>query len=276
MAYHNGKYKQAEGFEDAVYIQYHCKMLPLSRDKHKHMNGVVMHKDHPFWEKNLPMCDWNCKCFVTWHTKDECEDEGLAITTGSVANIAGADFAYDKRTWSYQGQAISKMDLDKSIDALPTIAPNEKYNDMSEKEIKQSFYKTLGLGKAGGVFIDKINDPVVIDDNLFKTGGGLSKIKKKDRHLYLSEFGKLIKDPDEMYLELEYLDKFDDDERVYPNHRIIKKFLKYYKDKNGDKRAMIAIFEYLKNRTQGVTLYFVKSPRTIENKRVEKLVYRKD
>ncbi|MDR0666781.1 MAG: phage head morphogenesis protein [Campylobacteraceae bacterium] len=275
MSYHNGKYKQAESFEDAVYIQYHSKLLPFSRNSHKKMHGKVMHKDHKFWEKNLPMCDWNCKCFVTWHTKEECEALGLPIITENIPDIAGADFAYDKRTWSYSGNRLTKMDLDKSMDELPTIVPKQKYEERTDEQLKREFFKSLGLGKSGGMFIDKIGDPLTINDELFKTGAGISKIKKMDRHLYLNEFSKVIKNPDEIYLETDNLFSYDE-ERMYKKHRILKKFFKYYKTKNGDKKALVAMFEYLKDKTQGITLYFIDREVNLNKKRIEKLIYKKN
>jgi hypothetical protein len=116
---------------------------------------------------------------------------------------------------------------------------------------------------------------MIIDDNLFKTGAGLSKLRKRDRHLYLNEFEKLIKNPDEIYLETDKLYSYDVD-RMYAKHRILKKFFKYYRTKSGEKRALVAMFEYLKDKTQGVTLYFIEKDFTVDKKRIEKLVYRKD
>jgi hypothetical protein len=72
------------------------------------------------------------------------------------------------------------------------------------------------------------------------------------------------------------LRNYDADDRVYPNYRVVKKLVKYYKDTKGNKRALISIFEYLKNKTQGSTLYFIKTEAGVESRRIEKLIYRKD
>ena len=63
---------------------------------------------------------------------------------------------------------------------------------------------------------------------------------------------------------------------MYKKHRILKKFFRYYKTKSGDKRALVAMFEYLKDKTQGITLYFIDREVNLNKKRIEKLIYKKD
>jgi hypothetical protein len=106
---------------------------------------------------------------------------------------------------------------------------------------------------------------MVIDNNLFLNGAGELKIKKLDRDFYLDYLIDTIKDPDEMYMEYDT-----------KKNRIIKKLLKYYKTENGAKRGMHLLFEYKKDKTIGVSAYFLKSAGTVEKKRSEKLIYKKE
>ena len=52
--------------------------------------------------------------------------------------------------------------------------------------------------------------------------------------------------------------------------------MRYYKTETGAKRALIVLVEYLKDKTAGVSAYVIDSAGTVENKRVEKLIYQKD
>ncbi|NOQ30009.1 MAG: hypothetical protein GQ570_02675 [Helicobacteraceae bacterium] len=50
---------------------------------------------------------------------------------------------------------------------------------------------------------------------------------------------------------------------------------KYYKH-NDQKRAMNVVFEYEKDKTIGVSAYFVKGSEQVEKRRIEKLIYKKE
>lgn len=272
VAYQVGKYKQMRGYKKAVYWRYVSALLETSRKSHKTKHGIIKHRDDEWWRTNYPPNGWGCKCTVTAHTKSELEVEGWKLDT-SKDNIADKDWAYDVGAGS-QVSAISKINLDSSLKELPTIKKELSYKELSDNELKDIFYKSMAL-KSGDTFIDKIGDPTVIDDNLFTVANGFSKISKQDRHLYLDEFANLLKDPDEIYLQFEKLEN-ENENLVNPKERLVKKFIKYYQTSTGAKRALIAIFEYQKDKTQGVTLHFINSAGSIENKRNEKLIYVKD
>ena len=52
--------------------------------------------------------------------------------------------------------------------------------------------------------------------------------------------------------------------------------MKYYKTEAGAKRALMVLVEYLKDKTTGVSAYSISNTGTVEKKRVEKLIYKKD
>ena len=272
VAMQKGRYKQMRGFKKAVYWRYVSALLENTRTSHSQKHGLIKHKDDTWWSVNYPPNDWNCKCTVTAHTKSELEDENWSIDENKHENIASRDWAYNVGSQEQVGR-LSKIDLDKSMDKLPTIVKQSKYKDLSDEQVKKKFFDDLGI-KSGGIFIDKIGDPTLLDDSLFQTFG-YSKVTKKDRHLYIEEFEKLISDPDEIYLEREALRNPSEDYAEY-DKRTLKKFIRYYKDEKGKKRALMGLFEYQKDKTQGVSLYFVDHHNTVEKKRVEKLIYQKE
>ena len=106
-----------------------------------------------------------------------------------------------------------------------------------------------------------------VDDALFARASGQSKLKKRDRHVYLDAFSEVLADPDEIYLAL--------DARKNGQTRLMKKMFRYCKTEQGQKRALIALFEYQRDKTQGVSLYVIDNEKTVEKKRTGRLIYSK-
>ncbi|PLY08392.1 MAG: phage head morphogenesis protein [Arcobacter sp.] len=268
VAYQQYRYKQMMQLPLSTYWMYRSALLENTREKHRDLHRTVLPRDHSFWSTNYPPNDWNCKCSVTAHSEKDLEKRGLNIYKGKIKGIASKDWAYNVGDIS-KVSTISKLDLSSSLAALTTLKSikNNALKDMSEEDLKKRFYKTLAI-KEADVFIDKINDPIIIDDNLFKAASGHSKIKKRDRHLYLDEIAKTIKDPDEIYLEYAK-------GKITKENRLIKKMFRYYND-NGKRRAILVIFEYLKDKTQGVTAYFLDNGTQMDKRRIEKLIYKRE
>ena len=256
-----------------VYLRYVSELKPTTRVSHAHMHGIIKHRDDIWWNTNHPLNGWGCKCKVVAMSKKIIEKRGYKIdTNSSTENIASKDWDYHIGKTGNKIGSLNKIDLDKSLKELPTIIKDSNYKDLTDDEIQKKFFKDLGI-VSGGIFIDKINDPMILDDKLFKTFN-YSKTTKKDRHLYVEQFEMLINDPDEIYLEMEKL-RNPSDKYSSISHRLIKKYLKYYKTPNGAKKALMGLFEYQKDKTQGVSLYFIDSAGTVEKKRIGKLIYQK-
>lgn len=135
---------------------------------------------------------------------------------------------------------------------------------LSDEAIKARFYSTLGV-KPGDTFIDKVGDPTVIDDGLFTAMSGHTKLRNKGRHTYIHALAQAVADPDEIVLEYDQKAK-----------RLLKKMLRFARGEHGADHAFIAIFEYLPNKTQGVSTYVVKGSGTVAKKRAGKLVYARE
>ena len=78
---------------------------------------------------------------------------------------------------------------------------------------------------------------------------------------------EVLADPDEIYLEL--------DTRKNGQTRLVKKMLRYFKTEQGKTHALIALFEYQQDKTQGVSLYVIDDEKTVEKKRTGSLIYSK-
>ena len=105
---------------------------------------------------------------------------------------------------------------------------------------------------------------MVIDDSLFNSASGHSKLRKRDRHLYLDELAEAVSNPDEIWLEY-------DPKRG----QLVKKMLRFYRSKN-EKVATMAVFEYAKDKTQGVSVYALDSQAQAVSRRKSKMIYQKE
>lgn len=248
---------------DLPYMQYVGGLSEHPRMSHMAKNGIVLLKSDPWWQYNYPPNAWGCHCEVRAWSEAQIKRRSWSVSTAAHENIASPEWSYNPGAGNRVGK-LSKIDLDKSLLSLPTILPKREYKELSDAALKQKFYDDLRI-KSGDTYIDKIGDPTVIDDSLFRSFSGHSKITKKDRHLFIDEFATTIDDPDEIYLE------WDDKAK-----RLVKKMMRYFTDEKGKKKALMAVFEYQSDKTQGVSLYLIDSPSTVEKKRVEKLIYRKE
>jgi SPP1 gp7 family putative phage head morphogenesis protein len=46
------------------YLKYRAVMDGKTRDTHKALNGIIKRWDDPFWDANMPLKDWNCRCTI--------------------------------------------------------------------------------------------------------------------------------------------------------------------------------------------------------------------
>lgn len=259
VAYSVGRHKQMSGFKKAVFWRYRSALLEKTRVSHADKHGLIKHRDDPWWSTNYPPNDWGCKCTVTAHTKSELGDEGWSVDESAHENIAGKDWAYDVGAGS-QVAKLSKLDLDEKLSNLPKLKPNADYDKLSDKELLGQFYKKAGI-KRGEMFLDPINDPMIIDDSLFldKKTKNL-KIKKQDRHLFLDYLPLVLSNPDEIYLESE-------------EGKIKKNMFKYF-EIEGESVAIMAVFRYFSDKTQGATLFY--ATHELERRRKMKLIYQRE
>ncbi|WP_294967205.1 phage minor head protein [Sulfurimonas sp.] len=243
VAYAVGRYKQQSGFKLATFLQYRALQHGNRRDDHKSKHGVILPREHIWWSTNYPPNGWGCKCYVTAHTKKEIDKKGWKVHQGKLENIAHKDWSYNVGATN-KLSGLSKINLDKSLQELPKSSKNKAYEKLDQDKLLGLFYQKMGV-KKGDTFLDKVGDPMVIDDNLFldKKTKEL-KIMKMDRHLFLDEFTKTIKEPDEIYLE------FDDFG--------LKKNMFRYINVDGKKKAILTVFRYFKDANSKIKCNFLK------------------
>ena len=261
-SYNVARYHKQRRLVKAQYWRYTSLVLPTSRDSHTAMHGTVLHRDNPFWQTNYPPNGHGCKCKVRAYSKGQLQTRNMTITAATPDNIAHPDWAYDVGAGSRVGR-ISKLKLDNS---LALIKPNPALDALSDAQLKTRFYQQLNINK-GDLYIDKVGDPMWVGDELFTSASGHSKLKKRDRHLYMDELAKTISDPDEIYLEVEQLDE--------KRSRIVKKMFRYFTSEDGKQKALMALFEYQQDKTIGVSVHVIDNQGGVEKRRIQRLVYQK-
>jgi hypothetical protein len=271
-AYAKGRYDEMMENEYAVYWRFVTFGDEGVRDKHAEWHNVVRHRDDPWWETHYPLKAgegwWGCRCDVEECTLKE------ALRNGWNVYIWHGDEEKRKNPFDTSEIAgLEKMNIDDSVNDFPVANKKDDYKNLTDAEVAKKFTDTLGV-KDGEPFIDVVGDPLVVNDRMLKDCMGQSKLNKGNRAVFVEEFAKTIKDPDEVYLEWEKI-KNPALQGNYPKdgYRLKKRMVKYYQSEDGGEPRMInAVFAYEKDKTQGITALY----RKVDDKKLEgKLIYSK-
>lgn len=158
---------------------------------------------------------------------------------------------------------IEKMPA-KTLTKDMLLSPHHS-SSMTEQDYINAFLGEFGasIGKPV-VFKDKLNDPVVISEELFKdrSKGGF-KVLKRDREIYLPMLADTIKDPVEIWLTwVQGKDKI----------RLCKRYIGVYKDAKG-KIGGYAVFDLIDDAWQGTTTFKPENLKYLDSMREGTLMY---
>lgn len=241
--------------EHEEYWRYSSMFLPNSRDEHERLDGTILHRDDPFWLTNYPPNGWYCKCKVRAYSKAQIDKKGMKIASKAPESIADDDWAYDIGA----GSRVAKLAPLQLGDNLTRLAPNPALEQLDNEQVKQRFYQTLNTA-SGEQYIDKVGDPMFIDDELFK------KALNKDNRHYIDELAKTISNPDEIYIEIE---------SQQGKQQIIKKMLRYFTGDNDAQLATVAQVVYNSDKTIATNLSVLDKDSVIDSNNPHKLIYQK-
>nr|WP_211437311.1 phage minor head protein [Campylobacter sp. RM16191] len=94
VAYSASRY-ETQMDSDAEYFRYVAVIDGRTRAEHRALHGLILPKNHKFWDTHYPPNAWNCRCQVRSYTKQELENKGWE-TSGSIPDIAPhPDWAYN-------------------------------------------------------------------------------------------------------------------------------------------------------------------------------------
>lgn len=259
-----------------------------TRPTHAALNGKVFPADSPFWDTWYPPNGFRCRCGVVTLSRPEVERDGLTVEqndpTGKLiepidpetgnrmpARLLMPDqgFAHNpgKTVWGgltpKEGvHGFTDIGLSKysdygrrKMDNLPAAAYRPFSDDMllhagkEDRFYTDRFLAEFGFKEAGGgVFVDKIGEPLIISDELFRGADGVMKVKKRGRERYLPLLAETVKEPYEIWLV---------PMKEKRTGRIVlrKRFIRGFSTGSEDKLSGFAAFEYGPDGWNGVTAF---------------------
>ena len=165
-----GRARAQYALEGDIYLRYVALQDGLTRPSHLRMNGITLHRDDPFWERNYPPNGWNCRCVVRAYSKSECERQGFEISKTPPLPIASADWSYDKRGLNKDESLetileskLKKFEKDSSkgafVESIKATQENYKQAAQNYKNIKalqESKLEKITLAKLPQEIIQKL------------------------------------------------------------------------------------------------------------------------
>ncbi len=161
-----GRYKEMMELPLSVYWKYHAIKDGKSRPSHLALDGMVRHRDDPIWKRIFPPNAWNCRCFVTAHTKAQCERNGWKISSPDEPLPDGFEPHSD---WDYDVGAGAAYSAEQAyfqkIQAMQCKEPNAKVRDVlcpfaeaARKGYAADMQKLLPTKKEWDDFVDRALD----------------------------------------------------------------------------------------------------------------------
>lgn len=123
VAYAVGAYEEAMS-SDAQFLRYTAVLDSKTRASHRALHGVILPKDHPFWDTHYPPNAWNCRCKARAYTKQELKSRGWSITENIPSVEPHPDWAYN----------VGKTD---NLDAVFA----DKVEKLKDKAASKDFYE---------------------------------------------------------------------------------------------------------------------------------------
>jgi hypothetical protein len=218
----------ANKIEGLDYRRYVCMMLPTSRDEHKKMHGIVLHKNDPWWKINTPPNGWNCHCKTMAISEEEAEIRGLEISKSPFENIADKD-------WAYNPSDPNQGWDNKSTPAIDQQPDYKSYGRPDLRDVKKSRNpapELLNAGKNADEALEIMSKAILGDktEMFVDTPAGKQLIAKEylrhsvnrrfaERERYANYVLPTLKNPYEVYLtqyadgtkRMRYIGLFDKD-----------------------------------------------------------------
>ena len=123
VAYAVGAYEEAMS-SDAQFLRYTAVLDSKTRASHRALHGVILPKDHPFWDTHYPPNAWNCRCKARAYTKQELKSRGWSVTENIPSVEPHPDWAYN----------VGKTD---NLDAVFA----DKVEKLKDKAASKDFYE---------------------------------------------------------------------------------------------------------------------------------------
>jgi hypothetical protein len=274
-AYAAGRLKQMttpQSLKSFPYWEYNHSGSAHPRLDHKSWDGKCLAADDPFWNTHYPPNGWHCGCFVIQMTEGDLKRSGkskpdIAPSTAGMKGISkGFDYAPGK-SWAdglvpkQEQRPLQPMPTLKSEPNPPRSKPDHGLASLKEnshpsrarkltasEDTVDAFLKEFGATRDNAVlFRDVSGQAVPISEDLFKGFDGTFKGDKLGRAPYSLYAAEALKDPDEIWLDWEWM---DDVKKAVLRRR----YIRYNPNNPG-----LAVFSYNAKGWEGTTSYALRS-----------------
>ncbi len=255
-AYSAGRFQQMKRVaKRRPYWQYQAVQDKRTRATHAAMNGLVFPADDPIWNTWYPPNGYMCRCKVRSLSARQVEKRGIKVDKGTKI-IQLPDSGFTRLPYASalaaitpgETDGIGKTVLPSDTRFIPAAQIPEKHilpislgdilpQGQSEEYYLKEFFSVFGFDpdKGGFLTLPEINRTIHVGKELFiQKGTGKSKITKRGRERYLKLLAATIKNPYEIWSDVEELPD--------GSRRSVLKLIRLFRDDKGDV-AGFAVFE---------------------------------
>ncbi|NNG04066.1 MAG: hypothetical protein HKM95_08190 [Inquilinus sp.] len=299
MAHAAGRWERIERLKGRrPFLRYVQLDRPSAREAHRPWNGVVLPVDHPFWRTHYPPNGWFCGCRVQQLSQRDLDRRGLTVgadpptptrawrnaRTGQVLQVpVGVDPGFAYNVGRARMRALTPPPLDQPLSVpvagpgaqgVPMPEPRSKPADrllpsgLSDPDYVDRFLAEFGASRGQPViFTDRIGEPLVIGEELFRGGrGGAFKVAKRGRERFLLLLADTVKEPDEIWWLWE----------EFPKGRwtLLRRYIARWRVAGQEQPAFV-LFDVGPDGWTGTTAFRPERGTYLDNQRAGSLAYRR-
>ena len=289
------------------YLRYTAVLDSVVRPQHRAWHSIILPVDHPFWDTHYPPNGWRCRCNVVQLSQADLDRRGWAVSTDEEVEQFLRDTApwRNPRTgdvidlprgiqpgWAYNvgkapmrgltpppGGPLQVPTTAASSAPLPPVRqrPASRLLPRDPAATDDNIAAFLAdFGAAPGrpvVFRDRLGEPVVISEDLFRWPDGSSKLPSGMRREALLLVADMIRDPDEIWWHWEAI-RLDRDDPTRVVNRLRRRYLARFQVAGRD-APMAAAFDTGRDGWTGVTAFRPRKPDYLMRLRQGTLAYRR-
>lgn len=299
-----GRWERIERNADRrPYLRYSAILDSHTRPQHRAWHGLIRRYDDPIWDTLYPPNGWNCRCVVQQLSERDLRRRGWDVTpahqveairkqtrewtnwrTGEVLEVQqGVDPGFNYNVGKAHMRALTPVPVDGPLD-WPRRVSGEQVPpwpgdvsvpasrllpaDLTDEQAAQRFLEEFGAAPGRPVvFIDRIGEPLVIDEQFLQHRAGGWKLDKGGRRRMLLLLAETLRNPTEIWWHWDWIENAQ-------TWRLRRTYLSTYQVEGQSVHGVVGV-EVGKEGWKGVTAFDARSIRPILRRRNGVLAYRR-
>ena len=244
VAYAAARY-QSQMNSDLPYFRYVAVLDDRTRASHRALHGLILPKNHPFWDKGYPPNGWNCRCKVQVVDDDDLRREGWNIAKQIPPTKIHPDWAYNvgktDNLDKILTEKLAKLNKSRAVSKSVKKAVKDDLKDFSHKRDLYVWQASL-LEAVSELLIKKnIKSPI----NTFQVGTlkpNIVKFYNETMQTELADIGIVLNKEKILHFSPERKNKYDQALRIDEIKELVKildKTKRYFFDKKSKKDILI-------------------------------------